>query len=989
MSCSTKREKDANTVEQKWKRSGITPILYIKNRKHQQLWETLEKWGDDHRQGITGRRQLVSRLSQFPPVSNENDPANRDMAWALRDVNVARHFAEQTDNQIPDPGWITYLDQQGLFCLPIGQTDSDQPISVPLVTSQRVPDYYDLNEVTFHLGSWIAKCLNYPEVLDWVLTKGAILHREFRQQIRFQLDRHNSGNNSELRPALGKVWQLLSDEDYVYTLSAKCVYHYSTHSYTQLAPGETFAIQNFLNRLRPVPIFRKDVFKDRRNPNPNLPKDWCEIKIELFGIECESDIEELRNYAGDWDGTVAIIADDLTTRLREAMDWFREFGLAGWDDDNTFLEYRSISPHDQNKFAPTWTLLIALTRESCDIFVKNGNLVAATNLVQRWLSLPYPVFQRLAIHAITEHPELDINLGLDVILDESKLVLWDEQFRRELFRFLRKRGQDIEKTQLNRLTKVILKGPSREIFGEHTQDANWRVRCYHQILLRLHKLRESGASLPTKAEEAYKRIQQDQPWRPPGDLSEEFKLFISLGKPTTDPGDRSRIAKFHEISPEEFVLWLQAHIGGDFPPWEHSSDWMQFATTNTQAAVNLLKGAADKDVWEGRSWYPVLRECRQNQDISHELKQEVAEIFADIPSSELSKLNLDAARWFEGMTQQLSFSLRLKLWQKIWVASCDDEEPLSDLDFNKTLNHAGGILGAVLFNELIRIVPEVAPGQNLGFPEQLKQEFECIAVNYNPSSKLARVRMVPMLYFLNRIDPNWAKRTFMDRMDPEDENRYDQFLWEGFLWYANCPTDLFVAIKHMLFKILRDLDCIPERSRSRAVELFAYLAVPPNNEVSSKKAKGILLGLNPDKLKSVARVLNDMLQGAGERSPVLWRERIGPWFKSVWPRRRRDKSPELSVSLAQMAIESGNAFPLVVDSIKDVLISEKWNTVLIFLEREEQNFSLVTKHPKASLKLIDKIIHDNSDHARIKQLWNIISQADPSLKMPDSIERRI
>ena len=58
--------------------------------------------------------------------------------------------------------------------------------------------------------------------------------------------------------------------------------------------GETFAIQNFLNRLRPVPIFRKDVFKDRQNPNPNLPKDWCEIKIELFGIECESDIEELR-----------------------------------------------------------------------------------------------------------------------------------------------------------------------------------------------------------------------------------------------------------------------------------------------------------------------------------------------------------------------------------------------------------------------------------------------------------------------------------------------------------------------------------------------------------------------------------------------------------------------------------------------------------------------------------------------------------------------
>ena len=141
-------------------------------------------------------------------------------------------------------------------------------------------------------------------------------------------------------------------------------------------------------------------------------------------------------------------------------------------------------------------------------------------------------------------------------------------------------------------------------------------------------------------------------------------MFISLGKFTPDPVDRSRIAKFHEVSPEEFVLWLQAHIGGDFPPWEHSSDWMQFATTNTQAAVNLLKGAADKNVWEGRSWYPVLRECRQNQDISNELKQEVAELFAEMPSSELSKLNLETARLVRGYDATTLFFIETKIMAK-------------------------------------------------------------------------------------------------------------------------------------------------------------------------------------------------------------------------------------------------------------------------------------------------------------------------------------
>ena len=981
---SNRREKDAITVEQQWKRSGITPILYIKNKNHQQLWETLKKWGDNHRLGITGRRQLVSRLSQFPPVSDENDSANRDMVWALRDVNVARYFAEQLDEQIPDPGWITYLDAQGLFCLPIGQTDSGQPISVPLVTLQRLADHFDLNEVTFHLGNWIAKCLGSREALDWVLTKGAILHREFRQQIRFQLNQ----DNPQLPPALRKIWQLLSDENYAYMLSAKYDHHYPIHStHTRLAPGNTFAIQNFLNRLRPIPILEQDILRHRQNPDPIRPRDWCEIKIELIGIEFESDIRQLRRNASDWDGVVAVISNDLTTRLREAMDWFREFGLANWDDDTTHLIYRSISPHEQNRLAPTWTQLIALARESYDILVANRNLTAATNLVQRWLSLPYPVFRRLVMYAVTECSELDIEFGLGILLNETKPALWDDKYRREMFRFLRKRRQHIPKSKLDRLTNVILEGPPREIYPEDLQGVKWNVVRDHAILLRLHKLKESGASLPLNAEEAYKRIQRDQPWKPRGDRSEEFILFVSPFTFTPEPVDRSKIAIFEDMSTEKFIAWLQTRAGEGLPSWEYSGDWSQFVKTNMQAAVNLLKDAADKNVWEAQSWYSVLSECRQNENVSIELKQEVAEQFAHIPTPELSKLSLEAARWFEGAAQQLCFTLRRKLWQKIWNVSCIVEEPSNNLDFTMTLNHAGGILGSVLFDELLQFVPEVAPGQNLGFPEQLKQDFERIAVNENPSSKLARVRMAPMLYFLYRIDPNWTERTFFHRMNPEDKEKYDQYLWEGYLWFARCPTDLLIATKHLLFNILRNLDCIPEESRSRAVELFTYLAVPPSHELNSNEAKGVLLGLEPDKLQSVAIALKNMLQGANERSQVLWKETIGPWFNAVWPKRPKDRSPYLSESLARVAIESGNAFPLVVDAIEDMLIPEKSDSVLYLLDREEKHTQLVSRHPKASLRLIEKIIHGNSHRPYIREFWDVISQADPSLEKPDSIRQ--
>ncbi len=979
-------KENAARVEQQWKLSGIRPILYNKNEKHQQLWEALKKWGDNHRQGITGRRQLVSRLSQFPPISGEDHSAIRDMAWALRDVNVAKYFAGQIDERNPDPRWIMPLDTQGLFCLPIGRTDSGQPISVPLVTFQPLADHFDLNEVTFHLGSWIAKCLESREVLEWVLSKGAILHRKFRQQIRIQL----VNNNSQLPPALRKIWRLLSDENYANMLSAQCNGRYSFYStHTRLAPGKTFAVQNFLDRLRPMPIFKQVYSQDRQYSDPIRPRNWYEMKIDLFGIDDESDIEQLRKYASDWDGTLAAIADDLTSRLCEAMDWLREFGLASLDADNTDFDYPSISPHKQNNFAPTWTQLIALTRESYDMLVANGNLTAATNLVQRWQSLSYPVFQRLAMYAVSENSELDIELGLEILLDESKPILWDDNFKREMFRLLRKRGQDIPKQQLNQLTEVIQKGPLKEMYQGDLDEDQWNVLSDQYILLRLHKLKESGASLPLKAKEVYDRIQQDQPWELPGDRSEEFSFFSSSDKAALVPVATSELADFEILSTEQFISWLQMRAGKGFPPWEYSSDWFRFVTNNPQAAVELLKGAADEEVWEAQSWYATLNSCRKKEKFSKDLKQEVAELLVHMPLTELKKLNLEAARWFESATGQLSFTLRRKLWQKIWVASFSDEEPQNDLDLNMTLNHAGGILGNVLYNELLRFIPEVAPEQNLGFPEQLRQEFEIIAVNEFPSAKLARVRLAPMLYILYRIDPNWTERTFFHRMDPDDNKKFEQFLWEGFLRLAQCPTDLLVVIKHLLLKILRNLDCIPRHSRSGAVELFTYLAVSSSHEINSNEAKGVLLVIGPEKLKSVARAIKNMLQGANEKSPVLWRETVGPWFTSVWPKRPKDRSRHLSVSLAQMAIASGEAFPLVVDTIKDVLTKEKRDTILYFLQREENKSRLLSRYPKASLMLIDKIIHENNNPAIIGQLWNVLSKADPLLEKPDSIKQHI
>ncbi len=457
---SNEEAEDSGNVEQQWILSGITPILYDKADKHQHLWQTLEKWANNYRQGITGRRQLVTHLSQLPPVSDKNDASIRDMIWALKEPNVARHFVELEDDNLPVPEWIVPLQEQGLLSLSVGQTDDGEPIVVPLVSSGRLADYFNLNVVTLLLGHWIAKSLHSQIVLDWALTEGAVLHSQFRKQISIQLDK----NSPQLPPALCKIWKILADGNYAHMLSERFMHRdFENYIHPCLRPDATSALHVFLNRLRPVPIFsvKPDFFKHGQEPRPNCPSDWCEIKVELIGIDDDYEIQRFRENSEDWEGSLAVIAEEITTRLCEAMDWFCELGLANQQRDKSDTEYRSISPHEQNKHVPAWTQLIALARDSYNALIAKGDYPAARRLVERWRSIPYPVFRRLALYAATESSHLDAEFGLDILLNGQHPTLWDDSIRRETLRFLRKRGHQLRQDQLEQLTEAILLGPPR------------------------------------------------------------------------------------------------------------------------------------------------------------------------------------------------------------------------------------------------------------------------------------------------------------------------------------------------------------------------------------------------------------------------------------------------------------------------------------------------------------------------------------------------
>ena len=579
----------------------------------------------------------------------------------------------------------------------------------------------------------------------------------------------------------------------------------------------------------------------------------------------------------------------------------------------------------------------------------------------------------------------DVNLGLEVLLDDLHPALWDEHIKRETFRFLRKCGQDIPKKDLTRLIKAILEGPPRQRYREDLTDDEWIELRDHAIRQRLHKLAESDVPLPKKAQRAYDRIQGNLPWQPSGDRSEEFSFFMSSG--FVDREESGPIEDFANMPVERFIQWGSSQTGA---PWECGGGWNLFFENESRAALELLRDAAMRGAWPIQPWYTALTRFDQAGKVPKTVEQEIANTLAEMPLEVLAKLAIQAAQWLESTRPKLNRTRRQYLWRRIWDASLMSEKPKDNLDFGMTLNHAGGILGSVLYNEMAEYIPQLpSSSESPGLPRQLRADFEKIAEGGSPSAKLARVRMASMLHILYRIDPDWTARALFSRMNLDDSITFDPYLWEGYLWSPRFTDDLLIAFKVLFFKVLANFDCIPERIRNHGPQLFIHMAIPPNRHIGTDEAKGVLYKMKHDELADAAWALKDMLQAAGDKSPALWRETIGPWFDEAWPRRPRDRSKSLSEKLAWMAIDAGDAFPDVVRAIKHILTEEEWQSALFHLTKKEEEARIVSRFSGAALILADKLVGDrpNIMGDTLKTLLDAISRAEPKLKRSAAYKR--
>jgi hypothetical protein len=152
------------------------------------------------------------------------------------------------------------------------------------------------------------------------------------------------------------------------------------------------------------------------------------------------------------------------------------------------------------------------------------------------------------------------------------------------------------------------------------------------------------------------------------------------------------IEKFSAMSPERFTEWGRAQTERH---WE---------------TMRLLHESAERGVWIVPPWYVALGRFEQSQDLPAKLTKQIATLLVSMPVETLSELGLPASRWLEKARKSLPKRLRQTLWRRIWRASLLEPAPDAALNFNLTLNHAGGLLGGVLYDEMAEYIPRIAAG---------------------------------------------------------------------------------------------------------------------------------------------------------------------------------------------------------------------------------------------------------------------------------------
>lgn len=952
-----------------WQAKGVVPILYCEDGNHDLLHKTLFEWAGLYRDGITGKRAIITREAVMPPSHNANDGQVDRVIWALMDPTVAKAFADL--DPIPPVEWLdvfaeprfqisdlcslgvtqpSSLDDVKSYSLinrPAPQTNSSNMALVSIAgTDYLAPT---LDEVMLHIARWICRHLDQQKVLRWVIRSGCSLHPQFRKLVAREL----YADPPRISGPLALIWRLICAE-----LGTNMQHRSSVPLYQWCRRFKQFGWSVSLKRelsqmLRPVVGLREPLqwgaeWEDGDENQADrvrakVASDYVSWEIRLqIGESPWEKLKEIKQYT-DWPKLAIDSLSEFTTCLQEVLDLRAELGDISSQSDFSYIARPSISDHPQNQNFDDWTALIQLCRDAWLATATHAPALAESEL-ERWNLNKYPLFKRLVFHAATESPLINHTQGLKFLLQDNAYWLWSPETQRESLCLLMHLAGRLDCSQRNELCNVILAGPPRQMYRADLQGEKWNRIVDRDVWLRLALWDNSGSAMPSQARERLAEISARFPqWQLSPDDQDHFPYRMESGS-----GGSFRTPISLPRQHEQLVDALKTRPVDDH--W-YEDDWEDICRTAPDQAIAAIRALGGNGIWNADVWRVALRVLAEN-DVGLARIGEIGPSLLQVPKDTYRNLRHSYASLLKKLARQVpssSHQLWFELLDKILEYATDeiaDGEPV-----HAAINNPVGQATEALLDFWY----QTEPASGAGLPEPIKLRLTRL---FNPQPREyvhGRVIMAAHLRFLFEGDPLWTTQKLLPLFNWETNTDEVKELWEGYLWTPRISAELLDAFKSSFLATAHHYNDLGKHG-SQYASLLTVAALELGQHFTNNELREAFNALPKEGLAESAVMLSRSLEGAEDRSEEYWSNRVKPLIESIWPKSHEMRSSHESTALARICVHTQSLFPEAVDFLKPLLIKTR-NFDLPVSELAESG--LAKRYPLEALSLLSAIVDED------------------------------
>jgi len=986
---SYKRGKE-KVAEDEWRAKGVIPILYRERRNpgaHALLHRSLSEWARIYRDGLLGKQAIITREAQAKPSPVVGDGQIGRVLWALCDPSgvPARAFADMTP--APPIEWLATLDERRYLLGDLTRfgidprPEDDARLSFSLThrpTPYRLAPWMTLaslpggmhpqpDEVMFQLARWLARHLDKPDLLAWVLRRGGRIHDLFLRLIDDAL------SSSSLPGHIAVVWRMFVTGRVESHGARGDLFVWKDRLRTW---GWVPSIrQEFLQLLEPCVRFSEALVTPQQNAgedehtSPRV-RDFARWDIVLRESNLHSEFGGLSEAAG-WKDAIADMLPELTEKLRVALDLMQELGGADPRHDSSYVHQPSITPHRQNRHFQQWTTLVELCRDAW-VAAAERDPERAKRIATRWWEIPYPLFRRLTFFAATEPRVFAVEEALRFLLAEDAWWLWSVETQHEAIRLLVSLAPRLDGPASDRLLATILEGPPRELFRDDVEPENLDRARDRETWLLLEKYATAGGALSEPAGQRLTDLRTLHPqWQLQPDNQEEFPFWMGL-----DDSWRKQVTLPRELA--ALVTALEARPGADY--W-YEDDWQELCRSDGETAIAALRQLADRNLWPVEIWRQALQTFSEEALVAQRWDA-LAQLLRLAPVDAIHQLRSAISWWLRATTKATHpdpepFFL---LAHQVLDASVDDAIENDDDVVFRAINHpVGQVTEAVLLWWYA-----TKPRDDGGLHDATFPFLNRVA---DPNIRIfrhGRLLMAAHAIALFRVDPAWAKANLLPRFEWRDSAEA-QSAWEGFLWMPRLHKGLLTALKASFLATASHYEQLGEHGEQYADLLtLAALELPeifPEQDLRTAFSK-----LPREGRVSAANMLLRAVKEAGESRTEYWVHRVRPFLERIWPKAADHRSPGISVALARVCIAVGTQFREAFELVRSLLVRAH---DVYLATRELDASGRCSESPEAALSLLDLLVDDSQRPAReeLAACLRQIREASPELEDTGAFRR--